>query len=245
MNDIFRSALWRYVLVFFNDILIYSKTWSAHLSHLKIVFDTLLENQLFVNRSKCLIGQQEVEYLGHTISPNRFIANPGKIINMKSWPTPTNTASLRGFLGLTGYYRQFIQNYSSIVAPLTKLLKKDGFKWSQEVEKAFQRLKQAMVQAIVLALPDFSKLFIVKADASGNGLGAILMQEGRPIAFYSKAIFERALGRSTYEKELMAIVHSFLKWHHWVKVLNLHRSSELKISFRATNYHYCLATLDC
>ena len=131
---------------------------------------------------------------------------------MKSWPTPTNTTSLRGFLGLTGYYRKFIQNYGSIAAPLTKLLKKDGFKWSPEAEEAFQRLKQAMVQAPVLALTDFSKLFIVEADASGNGLGVVLMQEGHPIAFYGKAISERALGRSTYEKELMAIVHSVLKW---------------------------------
>ena len=131
---------------------------------------------------------------------------------MKSWPTPTNTTSRRGFLGLTGYYRKFIQNYGSIAAPLTKLLKKDGFKWSPEAEEAFQRLKQAMVQAPVLALTDFSKLFIVEADASGNGLGVVLMQEGHPIAFYGKAISERALGRSTYEKELMAIVHSVLKW---------------------------------
>ena len=141
MNDIFRSTLRRNFLVFFDDFLIYSKTWSAHLCHPKIVFDTLLENQLFVNRLKCLIGQQEVEYLGHIISPNGVIADLGKIINMKSWPTPTNTTSLRGFLGLTGYYQKFIQNYGSIAALLTKLLKKDGFKWSPEAEEAFQRLK--------------------------------------------------------------------------------------------------------
>ena len=112
---------------------------------------------------------------------------------MKSWPTPTNTTSLRGFLGLTGYYQKFIENYGSIAALLTKLLKKDGFKWSSEADEAFQRLKQAMVQALVLALPDFSKLFIVEANALGNGLGVLLMQEGRLIAFYSKAYLNELL----------------------------------------------------
>jgi hypothetical protein len=216
MNDIFRPTLRQYVLVFFYDILVYSKTWGEHMHHLTHVFDQLWENQLFVNKTKCLIGQQEVDYLGHIISPAGVSADPTKITSMTNWPTPRTTTALRGFLGLTGYYRKFVRNYGSIAAPLTKLLTKNGFKWSDSAEAAFHQLKTAMVQAPILSLPDFNKLFVVEADASGYGLGAVLMQEHHPIAFYSKAISARALGRSTYEKELMAIVHSVLHWRNYL-----------------------------
>ena len=216
MNDIFRPLLRRYVLVFFDDILIYSKTWNEHLFHLEIVLGTLLKHQLYVNHSKCLIGRKEVEYLGHVISAAGVAADPQKIRSMESWPVPTNTTALRGFLGLTGYYRKFIRGYGTIAAPLTQLLKKDGFCWSDAAEKAFHTLKQAMVQAPVLMLPDFSKQFVVETDASGTGLGAVLMQEGRPVAYYSKAISGKALGRSTYEKELMAIVLSVNQWRNYL-----------------------------
>uniref|UniRef100_A0A2N9FZS8 Reverse transcriptase n=1 Tax=Fagus sylvatica TaxID=28930 RepID=A0A2N9FZS8_FAGSY len=196
MNDIFRPTLRQYVLVFFDDILVYSKTWGEHMHHLTHVFDQLLGNQLFVNKTKCLIGQQEVDYLGHIISPAGVSANPTKITSMTNWPTPRTTTALRGFLGLTGYYRKFVCNYGSIAAPLTKLLTKNGFKWSDSAEAAFHQLKTAMVQAPVLSLPDFNKLFVVEADASGYGLGAVLMQEHHPIAFYSKAISIRTDHRS-------------------------------------------------
>lgn len=135
---------------------------------------------------------------------------------MENWPTPTTTAALRSFLGLTGYYRKFIQNYGTITAPLTQLLKKDGFHWSEAAKKAFHTLKQAMIQAPVLALPDFAKQFVVEFDASGTGLGAVLMQNDQPIAYYNKALSGRALGRSTYEKDLMAIVLSIHQWRNYL-----------------------------
>uniref|UniRef100_A0A2N9H8H7 RNA-directed DNA polymerase n=1 Tax=Fagus sylvatica TaxID=28930 RepID=A0A2N9H8H7_FAGSY len=232
MNDIFRTALRRYVLVFFDDILIYSHTWAEHLQHLQIVFDELLRHKLYVNRSKCLLGQQEVDYLGHIISPRGVAPDPSKINCMQSWPQPRNTTALRGFLGLTGYYRKFVQNYGIIAAPLTQLLKKDGFKWSDAATEAFQQLKSAMVQAPVLVLPNFAKTFVVEADASGGGLGAVLMQGDRPIAFYSKAISLRALGRSTYEKELMAIVHSVHKWRNYL----LGRRFQIRTDHRSLKY---------
>ena len=211
MKDIFRSALRKYVLVFFNDILIYSKTWMEHLHHLKHVFDNLLLCKLFVNHAKCIFGHQEVDYLGHIISPHGVSTDPNKISSMQDWPEPRNVMALRGFLRLTGYYRKFVRDYGTIAAPLTKLLKKEGFKWIDDAKTAFQRLKIAMTQAPVLILLDFTKTFIVEAEASGGGLGAVIMQEAHPIAFYNKALFGRALGWSTYEKELMAIVHSVLK----------------------------------
>lgn len=127
MNDIFRTLLRRHVSVFYDDILVYSRTWIEHLSHLEKVFSILLSNQLYVNQSKCLIGKGEVEYLGHIISEARVSADPKKICSMEAWPVPTNATALCGFLGLSGNYRKFIQGYGAIVAPLTKLLKKNGF----------------------------------------------------------------------------------------------------------------------
>ena len=135
---------------------------------------------------------------------------------MEAWPVPTNAIALRGFVGLTDYYWKFIQGYGAIAAPLTKLLKKNGFQWSKQAEESFHKLKRAMTQAPVLSLPNFYKQFVVEADASGNGLGAVLMQEGKPLAYYSKAITGRALGRSTYGKELMAIVHSVHQWRNYL-----------------------------
>ena len=184
--------------------------------YLITILGTLMKNQLFVNKSKCLIGQLEVENLGHIISATRVSADPKKIHSMETWPIPSNTTALHGFLGLIDYYQKFIRRYGAIAAPLTWLLKKDGFHWTPKAEKTFHNLKQAMMQAPVLILLDFSKLFVVKADALGTGLGAVLMQEGRPMAYYSKACSGKALGRSTYEKELMAIVHSVLQWCNYL-----------------------------
>ena len=210
-------------LFFSYDILVYSKTWDEHLLHLDIVLHTLMENQLYVNHSKCLIARKEVEYLGHVISVTGVAADSAKIWSMETWPTPTTTTTIRRFLGLTGYYWKFIKNYGTIVAPLTQLLRKYGFHWSETAEKAFLTLKQAMIQAPVLALPDFAKQFVVKSDASGTrldasgiGLGAVLTQDGWPIAYYSKALSGQALVRSTYEKELMAIVLSIHQWHNYL-----------------------------
>jgi len=142
-----------------------------------------------------------------------------------SWPwknskheilaSTTTITILRGFLGLAKYYQKFLQSYGVIATPLTSLLKKDGFIWTQEAMEAFQRLKRALVQAPVLALSNFTKKFIVEDNASGNGLGAVLTQDDRPIAFYSKALSIHASGRSTYEKELMAIVKAVHKWRSY------------------------------
>lgn len=129
--------------------------------------------------------------MGHVISENGVVANPKKIESIVSWPRPTNLKQLRGILGLAGYYRRFIQGFASIVAPLTDLLKKDSYKWTDKANSAFEELKKVMTTTPVLLLPDFNSTFVIETDASNVGIGAVLMQGGKPIGFFSKKIGPR------------------------------------------------------
>jgi len=135
---------------------------------------------------------------------------------MQDWSHPTTFKSLRGFLGLTGYYRKFVKNYGKIATPLTALLKKNSFTWTPAAAQAFQILKMAMCTTPILSLPDFTMTFVLECDASGKGIGAILMQEGRPLAFTNKQLSERNLGKSIYEKEILAILHAVDLWRPYL-----------------------------
>uniref|UniRef100_A0A2N9HGX7 Reverse transcriptase n=1 Tax=Fagus sylvatica TaxID=28930 RepID=A0A2N9HGX7_FAGSY len=216
MNEIFRPLLRKFVLVFFDDILVYSKGLEEHIGHLKTVLQILALHHLYAKMSKCVFGTSEVDYLGHIISGEGVKTDPKKIAAMVDWPIPKSLKALRGFLGLTGYYRKFIKGYGQIASPLTALLKKDAFLWSDKAEKAFEELKAAVSQPPVLALPDFSKTFVIECDASGFGMGAVLMQEGRPLAYFSQALKGKNLFLSTYEKELLALVLSVKKWRPYL-----------------------------
>jgi hypothetical protein len=156
---------------------------------------------------------KEVEYLGHIVSHEGVKVDPNKIKAMMDWPIPKTLNNLRGFLGLTEYYCKFVQNYGRIEAPLTTLTKKDAFSWTPEETQYFEQLKEAMCKDHVLTTPDFTKTFIVECDASRNGIGIVLMQEGRPLAFKSRTLKRKYLNKPIYEKEMMEIIHALKKWH--------------------------------
>ncbi|XP_047979104.1 uncharacterized protein LOC125221023 [Salvia hispanica] len=188
MNSAFRPLLRKFVIVFFDDILVYSPTLEVHCSHLTEVLSILAANQFYVKLSKCIFCSESVDYLGHIIVNGRLQADPSKLEAMVAWPTPSTVKQLRGFLGLTGYYRRFIAHYAMIAAPLTELLKKDSFTWTSVADDSFTALKAAMISAHVLQLPDFSRTFCVETDASDFGIGAVLLQDGHPLAFSVKSL---------------------------------------------------------
>ena len=165
--------------------MVYSGSMDQHIHHLSCVLEVLENNQLVANRKKCVIGKLEIEYLGHVISHLGVSADEKKVQAMLEWPTPRSVKELRGFLGLTGYYRRFVKDYGRLAKPLTEKIKKNNFSWGEDEEQAFQQLKAKMVDIPVLALPDFSRPFVVEADASGQGMGVVLMQDQWPIAYFS------------------------------------------------------------
>ena len=216
MNEVFKPFLRRFILVFFDDILVYSKSMTDHIRHLRIDLEVLAKNQLYAKMSKCMFACLEVEYLGHIISGEGVKTDPKKILAMQEWPVPKDVKSLRGFLGLTGYYRKFVKSYGHIAAPLIALLRKNSFSWGLEADAAFNQLKLAMSSPPVLALPDFTKTFTVECDASGCGIGVVLMQEHQPIAFHSQVLKGTALALSTYENEFLALISAVRKWRPYL-----------------------------
>jgi hypothetical protein len=209
------------------DILIYTRNLNTpHLDHVfrPVFFDyswdqvpcLLSQHQLFLKQSKCAFGASEVEYLGHLVGKDGIRVDPKNIEAMQDWPHPKTLKILHGFLGLTGYYRKFVKNYRKIAAPLTALLKKNSFTWTPAAAQAFQTLKMAMCTTPVLALPDFTKTFVLECDTSGKGIDVVLMQEGRPLAFTSKQLSEKNLGKPIYEKEMLAILHAVELWRPYL-----------------------------
>ncbi|GJV33804.1 putative mitochondrial protein [Tanacetum coccineum] len=210
MNEAFRQFLRRFTLVFFEDILVYSSTKEIRVEHLRLVLQTMRMHKLYAKKSKCVFGADHVKYLGHIITSHDVATKPTKIEAMQAWPTPKTLKQLRGFLGLTGYYRRFVRDYAIISQPLTAL-KKNAFKWDEKAQMDFEELKKAMVYAPVLQMHDFEVPLVVETYASGLGIGAILQQNGHPIAFMSKTLADKHQSLSTYEKEFLAVIQSLNK----------------------------------
>ncbi|KAK1680714.1 hypothetical protein QYE76_041562 [Lolium multiflorum] len=184
MNKIFMNFLDKFVVVFIDDILIYSKTEEEHEQHLEMVLETLREHQLYAKFSKCEFWLREVGFLGHILSAGGIAVDPSKIKTVAEWKAPTTQTEVRAFLGLAGYYRRFVEGFSSIARPMTQLLKKDKkFEWTNKCEESFQQLKSRLTSAPILIMPDITKPFDVYCDASKMGLGCVLMQEGKVISY--------------------------------------------------------------
>jgi hypothetical protein len=215
MNSVFVTELDKFVVVFIDDILIYSKSEKEHAKHLRIVLQRLRDHKLYAKFSKCEFWLKSVKFLGNTISHDGISVDPSKVQEVMDWKPPKSVHQIHSFLGLGGYYRRFILDFSRITKPMTRLLKKGvNFVWSEACEKAFHTLRQHLTSALVLVQPDNSKPFEVFCDASGTGLGCVLMQEGRVIAYASWALRPHELNYPTHDLELAAVVHTLKIWRH-------------------------------
>ncbi|XP_027912354.1 uncharacterized protein LOC114171680 [Vigna unguiculata] len=217
MNHVLRDFIGHFVVVYFDDILIYSADLDLHAQHLHSVLSALRHEKLYANLEKCMFCQDHVVFLGFVVSSKGVEVDQSKVKAIQEWPTPKSVSDIRSFHGLASFYRRFVRDFSTLAAPLNELVKKNvSFKWGEKQEKAFQTLKQRLVSAPILALPNFSKSFEIECDASGIGIGAVLLQEGHPIAYFSEKLSGAALNYSTYDKELYALVRALKTWQHYL-----------------------------
>ncbi|CAM4520045.1 unnamed protein product [Caretta caretta] len=242
------AELGEYAVAYLDDVAIFLDSWADHLEHLQKVLERIREAGLTVKAKKCQIGLNRVTYLGHQVGQGTISPLQAKVDTIQKWPVPKSKKQVQSFLGLAGYYRRFVPQYSQIAAPLTDLTKKkqpNAVQWTEKCQKAFNKLKATLMSDPVLRAPDFDEPFLVTTDASERGVGAVLMQKGpdqefHPVVFLSKKLSERESNWSVTEKECYAIVyaleklrpyvwgrhfhlqtdHAALKWLHTVKETN-------------------------
>jgi hypothetical protein len=217
MNLVFMLELDQFVMVFIDDILVYSKSMEEHEDYLRIVLQRLREHQLYAKFSKCEFWIKEVPFLGHVVSPQGIAVDPGKVKEVLEWKPPTIVSKVRSFLRLAGYYRRFIPNFYKIVKPIIELLKKGNkYVWSEACDEAFKHLKKLLTTSRTLAQPDTTKSFDVYCDASGTSLGGVLMQEGRLISYSSRQLRRHKEHYPTHDLELVAVVMALQMWRHYL-----------------------------
>src|SRR4051812_48194757 len=218
VNDIFRPLLDDCVVVYLDDILIYSPDLESHHQHLQQVFHILRCEKLYCKMSKCEFLKSSVEYLGHVISDKGIQVDHRKIENIQQWPAPRNLHELCSFLGLTNYYRRFIDRYAKQITALNRLLRKDQeYIWTDDCDQAMKFLQERMSNAPILIPADPTKPFEVTTDASDFAVGAVLSQDGKPVAFESRQMSPAEKNYAVHEKELLAIVHALKVWRHYLE----------------------------
>jgi len=226
MNDVLRDYISKFVVVYFDDILVYVKSICGHVGQLRDVFSILRVNQLFANIDKCTFCTDSVVFLGFVVNKNGVHVDPDII---QEWPIPKNVGEIRSFHGLASFYRRFVPNFSTLASLLNELVKKDvPFVWGERQQLAFNTIKAKLTQALILALPNFEKTFELVCDASGVGIGVVLLQEGHPIAYFSEKLCGPSRNYPLYDKELFALVRALHTWEHYLvsKELIIHSDGE-------------------
>ncbi|GJT14586.1 reverse transcriptase domain-containing protein [Tanacetum coccineum] len=217
MNRVCKPYLDKFVIVFIDDILIYSKSEEEYEVHLETILDLLEKEKLYAKFSKCEFWLKEVQFLGHVVNRDGIHVDPSKVESVKNWKTPESSTEIRSFLGLAGYYRRFIENFSKIAKPLTLLTQKNkAYVWGDKQDEAFQILKEKLCNAPVLALPNGPDDFVVYCDASKQGFGSVLMQRGKVIAYASRQLKKHEKNYTTHDLELGAVVFALKIWRHYL-----------------------------
>eukprot|EP00253_Pinus_taeda_P033631 PITA_33631 len=191
MNNEFDRYLDKFVLIFIDDILIYSRTMEKHQEHLTLVLQILREHQLYAKFSKCEFFKEQIQYFGHIITKDGIVVDPKMIRTIMECPVPKDVADIRSFMGLASYYRRFVEGFSKVAYPITSLHKKRRTsRWTPECQRSFEKLKYLLTSAPILSIANPSKDYVVCIDASKEGLGGLLMQEGKVIAYESRKLKE-------------------------------------------------------
>jgi hypothetical protein len=217
MNRVFSPFLDKFVVVFLDDILVYSKSEEEHEEHLRIVLQTLRKEKLYAKRSKCEFRLKSIAFLGHVVSEEGVAVDPRKVQAVKDLSVLTTVKEIKGFIGMAGYYKRFVKDFSKIAAPLTKLTRKgEKFEWTEECDKAFEELKSRLISAPILKTPDESGGMVIHSDASGQGLGCVLMQYGHVITYASRQLKTHEKNYATHDLELAAVVYALKIWRHYL-----------------------------
>lgn len=224
VNDVLRDMIDKFVFVYLDDILIYSRNREEHVLHVRAVLTRLLHNRLFVKAEKCEFHTTQTSFLGFILSPGEISMDPGKVQAVTGWPVPKDRKQLQRFLGFANFYRRFIRNYSRVAAPLHRLTSsKQRFLWDAEASEAFDLLKKRFTSAPILTLPDPKRQLVVEVDASDTGVGAVLSQRSivdnklHPCAFFSRRLSSAERNYDIGNRELLAVKLALEEWRHWLE----------------------------